>query len=280
MDWHHLKGTVAMVTGAAHQSVASWKKCVFKPLFLCYLLRFKDAHKEKRQVFSLFVFWKLIISHQIINLPEGKKDHRQVRCLNQGRWSLFTCIHNYRKHVLNPRKLKRFFIYSDYRVKRRYGRDLRRAAPEERRAQQITGSRRSGSSENSWLIKSSMRSRQTQTKMTLTPSLTLLSPTGATKESKLKSASWEETGEGGRREQSESCWRKKSAYKAAAGQRGREEAAALGALSSSWLESRKSLMKSCFDKNWRSRSSQMKMTPLRSWESLQLQLRRIFKEHF
>lgn len=93
-----------MVTVAAHQSVTSWLKCVFKPT-MCLLC----SQRTKTFFFSLFVFWKLIISHQIINLPEGKKEHCKVRCLNQGRWSLFTCIPNYRKLVLNPSKLKRFF---------------------------------------------------------------------------------------------------------------------------------------------------------------------------
>lgn len=162
MDWRRLTGAVAMVTVAAHQSVASWLKCVFKPLFSFVIFYGSKTLTENKDRF-FFVLWKSIISHQIINMPEGKKEHCKVRCLNQGRWSLFTCIHNYRKPALNPSKLKRFFICSDYRVKRGYGRDLRRAAPEEegqqlkveKRDQQITGSRRSASSENSWLIKSS-----------------------------------------------------------------------------------------------------------------------------
>lgn len=197
-----------MVTVAAHQSVASWLKCVFKPLFpLLSSMVQRNAHKDQRQVFiSLWMFWKLIISHQIINMPEGKKEHSKVRCLNQGGGSLFTCIHNYRKLVLNPSKLKRFFICSDYRVKRGYGRDLRRAAPEEE-GEQL----RELLADKEQQVSRAMRSRQTQTVAhvkTLTLTLALLSPTGAT----LK------------------------------------EAGALRALRSSWLKSRKSLLKSCFDK--------------------------------
>lgn len=191
---------------------------------------------------------------------------------------MFTCIHNYRKLALNPSKLKRFFYLFRLSCQKRIRprpqeSSSREKSPADTWKQEISQPREV-LADKEQQVSRAMRSRHTQTKETLSLTLTLLSPTGATlKESKLKSASWEEELRKQEEEAEESCWRKKRASKAAAGQRGREEA---WALSSSWLESRKSLIKSCFDRNRRSRSSQMKMRPFRSWDTwgtLQLQLR-------
>lgn len=153
-----------MVTVAAHQSVASWLKCVFKPPFpLLSSVDQRCSERTRTGFFSPFCVLEIDHFPSDHQHAEAKKERCKVRRLNQGRRSSFTCIHNYRKLALNPSKLKRLFICSDYRVKRGCGRDLRRAAPGEqgeqlkveKRDQQITGSRRSASSENSWLIKSS-----------------------------------------------------------------------------------------------------------------------------
>lgn len=130
-----------MVTAAlvmAHQSFASWLKCVFQVTFP-------------------------LLSAMIVNVPEGEKEHSQVRCLNQGRSALFTCSHKYRKLTfLTPVNEKRVFIY---RVRPKTQEDGEQLKVEKR---DVQTSADNWKQEVSWLkglladkSSRSMRSRQT-----------------------------------------------------------------------------------------------------------------------
>lgn len=116
---------------------------------VCY-----DSRKRSQSTKSFFK--KTIISHQIVNVPEGQKEHSQVRCLNQGRSASFTCTHKCRKLTfLTPVNEKRVFIY---RIWPKTHSSWRRASglkwrKEICRRQQTTGSRRSVGSKDSWLIR-------------------------------------------------------------------------------------------------------------------------------
>lgn len=141
--------TVALVM--VHQSFVSWLMCLSShfSFVVCY-----DSRKRSQSTKSFFK--KMIISHQIVNVPEGQKEHSQVRCLNQGRSASFTCTHKCRKLTfLTTVNEKRVFIY---RIWLKTHSSWRRASglkwrKEICRHQQTTGSRRSVGSKNSWLIR-------------------------------------------------------------------------------------------------------------------------------
>lgn len=70
VDWHHLTGTVAMVTGAAHQSVASWLKCLQASFPLLSYMVQRCSQRTKTGFFSPFC---------VLDIDHFPSDHQPAR---------------------------------------------------------------------------------------------------------------------------------------------------------------------------------------------------------